>query len=99
MNWIVDTKGGPDDDSYEISVMRVNNDHGKKSYGWHGEDKIHISDSGGPNRNSVPQGIWDRLVAVANDVANELNQTAQEGMGEELDQDVARMIDLVRFRN
>jgi len=72
-NWIVETKGTPNSNTFEISVVREDNEIGRKSYGWYGPDKMYISDSGGPCNNFVTESIWDKLVVVARDVANELN--------------------------
>lgn len=71
--WVVATKGGPSVDSFEISVLRDDNKHGKASYGWFDKDKLLISQSGGPCRNKVNRRVWDKLVAIAHEVADELN--------------------------
>ena len=71
--WVVNTKGGPSTDSFEISVLRADNKHGKESYGWFGKAKLLVSHSGGPCRDKVSRQIWDKLVNVAEDVAHELN--------------------------
>lgn len=76
--WVPHTKGGPSTDSYEICVIRKNNEHGKKSYGWHDKNKIHISSSGGPCHDRVSRLVWDKLVKVAAEVADEMN--AQEAV-------------------
>lgn len=71
--WVVEIKGSHNSGSYEISVLRDSNTHGKRSYGWYGPDKIHISDSGGPCSHKVLPQVWDRLVRCAHDVAADLN--------------------------
>lgn len=73
MTWIVNTKGGPDQESWEIAVVRADDAHGQASYGWFGETKIPIGSSGGPCRTPVPSMVWNRLVRVAEEVAAELN--------------------------
>lgn len=45
--WEVLIKGEKNKDVYqfvEISVIRSDNKHGHRSYGWHGKDKIILSD-------------------------------------------------------
>ena len=71
--WIVNTKGGPEKPSFEISVLRDNNTHGIRSYGWFDEDKLLISHSGGPCTWPVTPRVWEGLVAVAEQVAEEMN--------------------------
>lgn len=71
--WIVHTKGGPGRPDYEICVIRENNDHGIRSYGWFYEDKKQISTSGGPCYNKIDQFLWDHLIRVAELYAEELN--------------------------
>lgn len=72
-NWIVNIKGGANQTGFEISVVRKNNTHGIKSYGWFDEDKLLISHSGGPCQTPVISLVWDYLVAIAEQVAAELN--------------------------
>ena len=76
--WIVDIKGAPEQSPFEISVLRDDNKHGKESYGWFKENKILISNSGGPCRNSLRQSVWDRLVSVAEIVAEMMNNEEQD---------------------
>lgn len=71
--WIAHTKGGPDQGSWEIAVLRAGNAHGQASFGWFGHDKIMIGSSGGPCRNPIPSIVWARLVRVAAEVADEMN--------------------------
>lgn len=71
--WMVDIKGSAGQAPFEISVLRSDDEHGKRSYGWFGHHKILISSTGGPCRDVVPKFVWDRLVAVAHAVADELN--------------------------
>lgn len=70
--WIVDLKGGPDE-YFEIAVVRSSNSHGIKSYGWFDERKVFVSGSGGPCHYKVDQFVWDRLVKVAEELAERLN--------------------------
>lgn len=71
--WVVDIKGAASDESFEISVLRDSNSHGKRSYGWFGKDKLLISHNGGPCHWPVIPQVWDRLVRVAHEVASDLN--------------------------
>ena len=71
--WIVDVKGEANGSSFEISVLRENNTHGRESFGWFGVDKRLISSSGGPCRNCVTESVWDMLIHVAHIEAAMLN--------------------------
>jgi len=72
--WIPHVKGSPGE-SYEISVVREDNTHGFKSYGWHDQSKkLHISDSSGASAIRISERIWTKLVVVAAEVAAELNE-------------------------
>ena len=75
-DWVVNTKGGPDKSSFEISVVRTDNEHGISSYGWFDEDKLLISHNGGPCQWPVTPRVWEGLVELATAVASELNQTS-----------------------
>lgn len=70
--WIVDAKGGPDE-TFQISVVRADNEQGIESYGKFGKDKIFISGSGGPCQHRVNKALWDRLMRVAEETAADLN--------------------------
>lgn len=71
--WIVNVKGKPNA-SFEISVLREDNHHGISSYGWFGEDKLYVSSCGGPCDNTVSPYVWDKLIQVAEEYAEQLNQ-------------------------
>ena len=70
--WVVDVKGNPGR-SFEISVLREDNVHGKISYGWTGYNKKHIAGSGGPCRYTVSESVFDALIEVACAEAARLN--------------------------
>jgi len=72
--WIVNTKGGPDKPSFEISVLRADNEHGIASYGWFDENKLLVCHNGGPDQTPVTTRMWEGLMELANAVASELNQ-------------------------
>jgi len=75
--WVVDVKGCAGDSSFEIAVLRDDNEHGKRSYGWFDNDKLLISQSGGPCHVPLVKMVWDKAIRVAHEVADELN--AEEG--------------------
>lgn len=75
--WIINTKGRAGATSFEISVLRDDNAHGKQSYGWFDSHKLLIAHNGGPCQWPLTQKVWNKLVAVAIEVAAELN--AEEG--------------------
>lgn len=77
--WIVDVKGAACEEGFEISVLRDDNTHGKRSYGWFDRNKLLISHNGGPCRWPLTQKVWDKMVALAHEVADELN--AEESRG------------------
>ena len=62
---------------FEITVIRQNNIHGHKSWGWIDANKLLISSSGGPCRDEVIPLVWDKLVKLAQEVADELNAKEQ----------------------
>lgn len=72
--WIVHTKGAAGEEGFEISVLREDNTHGQRSYGWFDKDKLLISHNGGPCDWPVIPLVWDMLVKVAEDVAKRMNE-------------------------
>jgi len=75
--WVVDVKGRAGSGPFEITVLRDNNEHGKRSYGWIGEDKLLITHNGGPCSWTLTPLVWDKVIKLAHEVADELN--AEEG--------------------
>ncbi len=61
---------------YEISAIREFNWHGRRSWGWEGEDKAVIarSDKGSCR---ISQNTFDMLVAAAENHCNELNKKGE----------------------
>jgi hypothetical protein len=53
-------------------VLRSDNEHGKVSYGWIGEDKLLISSETAASWSVTPL-VFEKLKRVAEDVAKELN--------------------------
>jgi len=71
--WEANINGKKCADSFEISVVRQSNEHGHESYGWFGDNKLLISSSGGPCKWPVTEQVWDKLIEVAKETAQELN--------------------------
>ena len=78
MPWLVQVKGDRCSGSWEISVVRVNNEHGQRSWGWFGDDKLLVSHNGGPCHWPICQFVWERQIKIANDLCDLLNQEAME---------------------
>jgi hypothetical protein len=79
--WVVEVKGKPMTSaasrarhSFEIAVLRDGNVHGKRSFGWFGSNKLLISHNGGPCDWGLVPPVWDRMVALAHEVADGLNR-------------------------
>lgn len=70
--WVVDTKGGPGGSSWELTVLRDDNEHGKRSYGWYDEDKLIISSSTSGSW-EIEDFVWRRLLTLAQKLADDLN--------------------------
>src|SRR5688572_3492598 len=77
--WLVNVKGSAENRSFEISVVRTSNTHGRSSYGWFDENKLLISHNGGPCHDPVTKLVWDKLIQVANETADELNRSELNG--------------------
>ena len=81
--WLVQVFGRRESGRFEISIVRERNQHGRKSWGWFGADKLLVTHSG---TGSVPmtQQIWDWQIAIANEVAEKLNGVEEQfdGTGE-----------------
>ena len=72
--WVVDIKGKAESRSFEITVLRDDNEHGKRSYGWIDENKLLISHNGGPCQWGLTPIVWDKMVKLAQETADELNE-------------------------
>lgn len=72
--WIAQVKGDPDSKHWEISVVRLNNTHGRASWGWFDENKLLVSHNGGPCHWPLVQGLGPVMVQMAHAIADELNQ-------------------------
>ena len=68
--WVVNTKGEPCKDSFEISILRDNNNFGKNSFKWYGQTKILISSGAF----KLEKDIWDELIILAEKIAETKNK-------------------------
>ena len=75
--WIVNIKGKPNSNSFEISVVKSTFEHGIKSYGWFGENKLLVSNSGGSCNNMLILPIWNRTIELAHKFCEELNNNPE----------------------
>ena len=72
--WVPHSKGAPGKNSFEISVVREDNDHGFKSYGWFKDDeKRLITHNGGPCNWPISEFVWCRAMETAKAYADYLN--------------------------
>lgn len=71
--WEVQVKGEKCSDSWEISVVRSDNDHGKRSWGWFDDDKLLVSHDGGPCNWPICEFVWDAQIEIANQLCDKLN--------------------------
>lgn len=71
--WQVAVFGKAGESSWEISVVRDDNKHGQKSYGWFDDRKLLVGSDGGPCRHSVCGFVWSALIATANELCRRLN--------------------------
>lgn len=71
--WIVVEKGAPEH-AWELSIVRANNAHGIRSYGWFGDDKLVVATSGGPCNDVFHPTIANMLRDVADTVCAAFNQ-------------------------
>lgn len=71
--WVAQVKGNPYGNSWEISVVRSDNEHGQLSWGWFDENKLLISHNGGPCRWPLAPGLAPLIVEVAHRYAEMLN--------------------------
>lgn len=68
--WMVNVKGEPNE-SFEISVVRTSNTHGRKSYGWFDENKIMISQN---VYEGVSERVFNKLIELAMEECDLLNK-------------------------
>lgn len=80
--WIVAVRGEAESPSFEISVLRSDNELGLRSYGWFNESKLLITHNGGPCSWPLTQKVWDKQLEVAYSVAEELNDEESANLGD-----------------
>ncbi len=67
--WVAHRKGDYKG-MFEVAVVRADNDHGFRSYGWYGPDKWLVA-QGIPD--GTTKAIWDGLWELAQQVAGQMN--------------------------
>jgi len=72
--WEICVKGKKGSKAFEISVVRKNNIHGHRSYGWFNDAKLLISHNGGPCTWPLTERVWDKMIVLAKEVVRELNE-------------------------
>ena len=78
--WVSQVLGDPNGDSWEISVVRKDREHGRgrRSWGWFGDDKLLISHNGGPCHWPLAPGLGVQMVRIAKEYAARLNAEEAE---------------------
>lgn len=71
--WVVSVFGKQGDRSWEISVVRADNAHGQKSYGWFDDSKLLVGHDGGPCHVPICDFVWNRHMETANALCAHLN--------------------------
>lgn len=71
--WKAQVFGDVNGEAWEISVVRSDNEHGQKSWGWFDDRKVLISHNGGPCSWPLAKGLGPLLVKVAEKYAELLN--------------------------
>ena len=71
--WILNEKGRPEDGSWELSIVHRDNEHGIRSYGWEGDDKLIVWSSGGPCSIECDQVVAKHVRKAALAALDELN--------------------------
>lgn len=72
--WKVQIHGKAGDKSFEISVINdALVDSAQRHYGWFNDNKLLISHNGGPCSWPLTERVWNKMVKLAQEVADELN--------------------------
>lgn len=71
--WEVVVFGERASDSWEISVVREDNVHGKMSCGCFNERKLLVSHNGGPCRWPICGFVYDEQMKIAKELCRRLN--------------------------
>jgi len=72
-NWKTQVKGIKCSDGFEISIVRESNKLGQESWGWFDDNKLLICHNGGPCHDALTEKVWDKMIILANEVCEELN--------------------------
>jgi hypothetical protein len=72
--WILQVKGDPDSELWEISVVHEGNIHGRESWGWFDNDKLLISHNGGSCRWALAPGLGSVMVEIGSRLCDFLNR-------------------------
>lgn len=71
--WIVQVLGDVNGTHWEISVVREDNSHGRRSWGWFDDRKLLVSHNGGPCQWPLAPGLGPVMVELANRLCDFLN--------------------------
>lgn len=74
IKWIVQVFGEKCSSSWEISVVRTDNNHGQQSWGWFNETKLLVSHNGGPCNWPIHEFVWNEQINIANKLCEKLNK-------------------------
>ncbi len=74
--FVVNVIGEPDGGGYEIALVRGDYDHGKRSCGWPGPDKIVLfsSDPNAPSPKRAIRKVWPLFLQIAADECRRFNR-------------------------
>lgn len=73
MRWKVQVFGKRCSKSWEISVVREDNEHGKTSWGGFNDRKHLVSHNGGPCHWAICDFVWDEQMRIAEELCRRLN--------------------------
>lgn len=77
--WKVQIHGEADSTPFEISVINSEKIFNAQTYyGWCDENKLLISHNGGPCRDSLTPFVWKKMVALAQEVADKMNDCEEK---------------------
>ena len=63
--WVVQIFGDPNGNEWEISIVRLDNDLGRHSWGWFGENKLLVSHNGSHCRWPLAPGLGAVMIDIA----------------------------------
>ncbi len=71
--WLVDVKGDVNSESWEVAIVREDNVHGRRSWGWFDQNKLLVSHNGGPCHWPLAPGLGPTMNEVAEKYCDALN--------------------------